>query len=235
MARHVLLNNIDHAGLRVDRSRSVALGDGVMHAPIIPAEFRNVQSCYPIVFRAAADGAFQPVALFGLREGQNLFLSEGRWDAAYLPLSVERQPFMIGRDGEGLMVHVDLDSPRLSTGQGEPVFREHGGTSEYLDRITSALLALHEGLQATPAFVEALARHRLLESFVLDIDFGDGTQGRLAGFHAIAEERLRALDAEAVAALHRDGHLEPVYMAVASLGHLRTLIDKAGRSHGDGA
>lgn len=232
MAQHVLLNNIDHARLRVIAARGAAYGDAVMHAVTFPAELRNVQACYPIVFQKTADGSFQPLALFGFTPGQNLFLDGERWDAPYIPLAIERQPFLIGRSGEELVMHVDLDSPRIGTDTGEPLFLPHGGTSEFLERMNSVLRALHEGLQATPAFIDALLAHDLLESFVLDIQLDDGSEHRLAGFYTINEERLRALDGAALERLHRQGHLEPVFMVVASLAHLRDLIDRVNRRHG---
>jgi hypothetical protein len=234
MPNHVLLNNIDHKNLRIDTDRSAALGDDVMSAPTFPAEFRNAQAHYPIVFRKTAEGGFQPLVLFGLREGRNLFLQDGRWDAAYLPLAIERRPFLIGVSGDELLVHVDLDDPRIRTDAGEAVFREHGGTTEYLERVTSVLLALHQGLQDTPAFIDALLRHELLESFVLDVQLDDGSQHRLAGFHTLNEERLRALDGATLEQLHRAGHLEPIYMAVASLSHFRDLIERMNRTDAAG-
>lgn len=232
MAQHVLLNNIDHARLRVIAARGAAYGDAVMYAVTFPAELRNVQACYPIVFQKTADGSFQPLALFGFTPGQNLFLDDERWDAPYVPLAIERQPFLIGRSDEELVMHVDLDSPRIGTDTGEPLFLPHGGTSEFLERMNSVLRALHEGLQATPAFIDALLAHDLLESFVLDIQLDDGSEHRLAGFYTINEERLRALDGAALERLHRQGYLEPVFMAVASLAHLRDLIDRVNRRHG---
>jgi len=231
MPNHAALNNIEHHDLRIDTRRDATLGDDVMFAITFPSEFRNVQAHYPIVFRRAADGAMQPLALFGLTEGQNLFLDEGRWDATYVPLAIERQPFLIGRDGESLTVHVDLDHPRAKAGQGEALFRAHGGTTEYLDRITSVLLALHDGVVQVPAFVAALEKHRLLESFALDVELNDGNVNRLSGFHTIHEERLRALDSDALDELHRAGFLEPVFMAVASVSRFRDLIERMNRRH----
>src|SRR3546814_15631707 len=66
----VLLNNIDHRDLRVDARRGARFGDRVMSSVTFPAEFRSVQAHYPIVFRATGDDSFQPIALFGLRDGE---------------------------------------------------------------------------------------------------------------------------------------------------------------------
>lgn len=230
MSRHVQLNNIDHRDLRVVTARGAAWGDDVMSALTFPGEFRDVQSRYPIVFQKTADGALQPVALLGLEPGRNLFLDADGWAPGYVPMSIERQPFLIGRSASGdPTVHIDLAHPRVGHAQGEPLFRTHGGTSPYLEHVTGVLQALHAGMQQTPAFVDALVRHELLESFVIDIDLDDGRQHRLAGFYTVHEERLAQLDAPALSALHRDGHLQAIYMVVASLSHVRDLIERMRR------
>lgn len=234
MTRSVLLNNVQHAGLRVATRRGAAYGDNVSSAVAFPAEFRNLQAHYPIVFQKSADATgFQPVALLGLQEGHNLFLDEatGRWDAPCVPMAIERLPFLIGADGDQLLVHVDLDSPRVAKDgeAGEALFLPHGGNTAFLERTTSLLLAIHEGLQATPAFVDALLRHELLESFVLDVTLDDGSQSRLAGYYTIAEERLAALGGAALAQLNEAGHLTPVFMALASMSRWRDLIERQQR------
>ena len=232
MSNTVLLNNIDHQNLRVITGRGAEYGDDVMFALTFPAEFRDLQAHYPIVFRKAADGvSFESLALFGFQEGENLFLGRSGWDATYVPLAIERQPFLIGVNGDELMVHVDLDNPRLSTTAGEAVFKEHGGTTEFLEHMNSTLLAIHQGLQAVPAFIAALLEHELLESFVFDIELDDGSQNRLAGFYAINEERLAGLGATALERLHRAGYLQAIYMAVASLSNFRALIERKNRAN----
>lgn len=226
MANPVLLNNVDHKDLRVITERGDAWGDNLMLAVTFPAEFRTLQAHYPIVFRKSAEGAFEPVALFGFQEGENLFLRDGRWDATDLPLSVERLPFLIGVNGQELMMHVDLDSPRVSSTMGEPVFLPHGGNTEFLERMNSTLLALHQGLQDTAGFTEALLQNELLESFVFDIELNDGSQNRLAGFYTINEDRLAALDGEVLARMNRAGYLAAIYFALASLSNFRALIER---------
>lgn len=236
MTRHVQLDNIEHRHLRVDTTRGEAFGDGVMLAPTFPGEFREIQAHYPIVFHrdgdGHGDGMIQPVALFGLQRGRNLFLGRGRWDAAYVPLAIERQPFLVGAGGQALSVHIDLDSPRLQTGRGEALFLEHGGVSGFLERMQSVLLALHDGLATVPVFAEALTAHRLVEPFSLDVRLDDGARHRLEGFLTIDEQRVRALDPATAGQLHADGHLEAIHMAMASVSRFRDLIDRMNRADG---
>jgi len=231
MPNPVLLNNIDHATMRVIATRGAAYGDSVMSALTWPDEFRTLQAHYPIVFQKNAEGGFDALALFGFQQGENLFLDGERWDAPEVPLSVQRQPFLIGTDGEALMVHVDLDSPRLSREHGEPLFLPQGGSSDYLEHMNSILRAIHLGLQGARSFTSALLEHNLLESFVLDITLDDGSDNRLAGFYTINEERLAALEGDALARLHRAGQLQAIYMVLASLSQFRALIDRKNRQH----
>jgi hypothetical protein len=233
MANHAPLNNVDHKNLRIVTTRGAAYGDAVMSALTFPAEFRDLQACYPIVFAQDGNGGYDAVALLGFEQGENLFLGPDGWDAPALPLTVERQPFMIGRGGDDLAVHIDLDSPRVRDGgiEGEALFLTYGGTSEYLERISSVLRTIHEGMAASRAFVGALVELELLESFVLDVELDDGSQNRLAGFYTVNEDRLAQLTAEQLARLHRDGYLQAIYMAVASLAQFRALIQRKNRAN----
>ena len=60
MTRHALLNNTEHRDLRVITARGGAYGDDVMFSLTFPAEFRNVQAHYPIVFGKAHYDASSP-------------------------------------------------------------------------------------------------------------------------------------------------------------------------------
>ena len=230
MTRQVLLNNVAHKDLRVITKRGAQYGDDVMAVMTFPAEFRNLQAHYPIVFSKSKEGVFSPLALFGFREKQNLFLGADGWDVPYVPLMVERHPFYIGRGAnDEEVIHVDLDSPRISQTDGESLFKEHGGSSEFLDRMSSVLATISQGMVATQPFVGALQEYDLLESFSLDITFADGAQHRFAGFHTVQEERLAKLDAEALGKLHARGYLQAIFMVIASLAHFRDLIARASQ------
>ena len=81
MANHVLLNNVDHKDLRIITRRSAESGDNVRFALTFSWEFRNVQACYPIVFRKVEGGAgFLPIAMLGFEAGENLFLDDSGWN-----------------------------------------------------------------------------------------------------------------------------------------------------------
>jgi hypothetical protein len=230
MTRHVLLNNVAHKDLRVLTTRAAQYGDDVMAVMTFPAEFRSLQAHYPIVFSKSKEGGFSPLALFGFRDKQNLFLGPDGWDAPYVPLMVERQPFFIGKGAnDEEVIHVDIDSARVSQTDGEPLFKEHGGTSEYLERVGSMLATISQGMVATQPFVAALEEYNLLESFSLDIRFNDGAEHRFTGFYTVQEERLAKLDAAALGKLHARGYLQAVFMVVASLSHFRDLIARASK------
>ena len=231
MTNHALLNNVQHKDLQIITRRGAEFGDNVMAALTFPSEFRDVQAYYPIVFRKLENGDVEPLALLGFEDGENLFLGPDGWDAPYIPLVMERQPFLIGVNGEQLLVHVDLDDARVTKSGGEPVFLPHGGNTEYLDRISETLFAMHQGFQSTKGFVAALEKYALLESFVADVTLDDGSQNRLVGFYTIHEERLSALDGAAITELHQAGYLQAIYMVLASMLNFRPLIDRKNRAH----
>jgi SapC len=229
MTRHVLLNNVEHRDLRVITRRAPELNDNMMSALTYPAEFREVQTEYPIVFAPQGEGKFAPVALFGLHEKQNLFLQDGKWDALYIPMMVERIPFFIGEAPNGKVIHIDMDSPHISRTEGERVFQDDGSNTPYLNYVSRILGGLDENLGGTKPFVDALLELNLLEGFSIDITFRDGMKRSFGGFNIIQEERFAKLDAAAVGSLHQRGFLQPIYMAIASAGNFRCLVDRANK------
>lgn len=238
MSDHALLDSNTHRDLRIQTGRGVGVGDAVMCCVAMPDEFRKVQGDYPILFRRDTDrDAFAALAMFGFENGENLFLDGDRWDAGYIPLAIDIQPFLIGgtpdQSGEK-QVHVDMASPRIADGEGTRVFDDDGRPTPYLESIADKLGALDTGFRASGEFCAALRRHGLLEPLTLEITLDDGSINRLVGFHAIDEARLAALDAAALGELNDADHLMPIFMAVASIGRLRDLIARKNRRVGDG-
>ncbi len=234
MSNHQILNPADHAALRVHTEAGAAYGDAVMAVLAMPAEFREVQAHFPIVFRRDAEtGKFAALALFGFEAGENLFLEGDTWAARYRPMALAVQPFLIGRppaEDAAPQVHVDMAHPRISaSGEGMRVFDEAGVPTPYLEAIAAKLGDLDYAWQETAAFFAALEAHELIEPFSLEVTLDDGAVQSLVGFQTIHEDKLAALDGEALHALMDAGHLARIYMVLASLAQFGGLVARKNR------
>ena len=235
MTRHVLLDNVTHKNLKVLRRYAPGHGYDVNATRVFPAEFAQLQAEYPLFFaRNRETGHFDAIALLGFDEGENLYLGDGEWLARRLPMTIERQPFLIGfqetRDAGAPaptpVVHVDLDHPSVGTEEGEPVFLPHGGEAALLERANAVLSAIHGGHDDAQVLSQLLVGLELIESVNLEVEFNDGSFHALEGLYTINEEKLATLNAGALEALHAKGHLASVFMMLASLAQLSVLIER---------
>lgn len=233
MSNNELLNSVDHKDTKVITERSEKYGDNVWYSLTFPAEFRSVQAYYPIFFnKDTSTGQFFSVAMFGFQDKENLFLNNKQWEAPYIPLSMARQPFLIGKqkvnengeDKEQRVLHIDMDHPRVSQETGEPLFLEYGGNTPYLDTAADMLETIHHGMVDSKIFIDMLIEHGLLESFNLDLELNDGSKHQMVGFYIICEDKLNELDSETLATLHAKGYLQAIYMAIASQSNIRALL-----------
>ncbi len=234
MSQYEVLNKEKHRQLRIKTGYSAALGDAVMYAMTYPMEFRDIQSCYPILFtKDPNSGGFFAAAVLGFEAEQNLFLQENGWDASYIPATIQRQPFLIATGGEGdnatPVVSLDLDHPRVSQDEGEALFDIEGGATEFLSQKIALLDKLHHGLQHSSGFIDTLLQHELLEQITLDIAFNDGSKKSVQRYYSIAEERLYQLKGDVLESLNQAGYLQPVFMAVASMSRMRDIIERRNR------
>ena len=234
MIQYEVLNKDKHRQLRIKTGYSAALGDAVMYAMTYPMEFRDIQSCYPILFTKDPNtGGFFAAAVMGFEADQNLFLQDDGWDASYIPALVQRQPFLIATGGQSdnatPVVSLDLDHPRVRQDEGEALFDIEGNATEFLNQKIALLDKLHRGLQHGSGFIDTLLQHELLEQITLDIAFNDGSKQSVQGFYCIAEERLYQLQGDVLESLNQAGYLQPVFMAVASLSRMRDIIERRNR------
>jgi len=238
MARHALLNNIAHKDLRVITRYGAEFGDNVGTMLVVPTEFADVQREYPIFFRKdATTGEFSSFALLGFSKDENLFLEGGAWKAAYVPGVIARGPFLIGfqerrEDSEvqrEAVIHVDLDDPRISSTEGEPIFLPQGGNSRYLDRVAAILNGIRTGLEVSKAMFAAFTAADLIEPVKIEVKFNSEEQYDLLGLHTINQKKLAELDAETLHRLNRSGFLQGAFLVTASLNNVQRLIDMKGR------
>ena len=228
-----VLNNIDHADLRVKLERGSDYGDDVNQAVVFPTEFEALQREYVILFRRDTDGNWRSTVLLGLDAGENLFLDGDRWDAQYVPALMQRGPFSIGvpRPGEPgePMIHIDLDHPRLSRDEGAPLFLEHVGNAPYLELIAGVLQTIFVGDQAGAAMFAAFESADLLDTVTLDIELQNGRRYKLPDCTIINAERLANLDAQTLKSLHEQDFLRCAFLQQSSLANMPRLVARKER------
>ena len=237
MTRTVLLDNVTHQNLRVRTGYSAEFGDNVNCVLIFPTEFAYAQREYPILFRRDTNGDLQAVALLGLDKDENLFLDQSGWNARYVPAVQQRGPFLIGfrqmdMDGQAVrepVIHVDLDHPRVSETEGEPVFLRHGGNSPYLEQANRMLQTIYKGTEHAKPMFAAFEEAGLIEEIQIDIELSDRVKYKLPGFLTISEDRLAKLDGAELEGLHKAGYLHLAMLVVTSLGNVSWLIELKNR------
>lgn len=242
MTNAVLLDNVKHKDLRVRTGYSGEFGDNVNLALIFPTEFAFIQREYPILFRRDDQGQLQALALLGLDKNENLFLNESGWNARYVPAIQQRGPFLIGlhrKENEGSarpepMVHVDLDHPRISTTEGEPVFLQHGGNSPYLEHASRMLQLIYHGDQLAKPMFAAFEQEGLIESMDVEVAIDERVKYKLPDFFTINQDRLNELKGEELERLHGPGYLQSAMLVANSLGNISWLIELKNRRRADG-
>lgn len=232
MQNFEMLNNVAHADVKIKLDRTPELGDDVMFCMTYPFEFRLVLSHYPIlVYRDKENNITFPVALFGFEEGENLFLTPSGWNARYIPIMVQRQPFSIGfqqiqgSTEQQQVITFNPSHPRVSKDEGEAVFNNQGGYTPYLEKVVKMLESIDTGQQQNKLLIDALDKYDLLEESTIAITLKDGTSYELVGFSTIDDDKFEALSAEALKDLNEQKLLLPITMMMASMSNLGNLVD----------
>jgi hypothetical protein len=243
MTRPIALDNIDHQELRILPGHSPAFGDNVNQALVLPTEFGEVQREYPILFRKDSNGQLQAVALLGLDKDENLFLTDAGWQARYVPAVHRRGPFIIGLpkpDAEGgapaaePVILIDIDHPRVSRSEGEPLFLPQGGNAPCLERAARTLGLIHEGAAIAGPMFAAFEEAGLVEPAALEVQLGERQVYKLPDCYTINAERLRELDGATLERLNRAGFLYAAFYVLSSMGNIQRLIELKLRKNAAG-
>jgi 2-polyprenyl-6-methoxyphenol hydroxylase-like FAD-dependent oxidoreductase len=231
-----VLDSTHHRYTRIITASGEKYGDNVCMATVVPHEFRNLIAHYPIfINKDTSTNEYSLCALFGFEEGENLFLNGNEWAAGYIPLHIQRRPFLItiqpdkrvaaGEKETGqMLILIDMKSPRVQEDMGEPLFVSHGEASPYLKKINTILNELVNGTKSCHAFLSKLDEHKLIGPMGINIDLGDGRTSQLGGLYGVSVEKEKALPNSVVRELHASGYLELIYLMRASHAHISTLI-----------
>lgn len=246
MQKIEVLNNVTHEHVRVNPKFSADLGDNVVSTITYLTEIADVQKEYPILCRKNSEsGEYQAIVFFGFQKNENLFLTEvdpanqkyPGWRANYVPAVMARGPFSIGIQREVVngseihnpIVHIDMNHPKATSADGQMLFLENGGHSQYLNHISSALDTINDGVPLTRLMFDAFSKYQLLEEVVLDIEFQSQDKLKINGFETISVDKLSRLNGAALEELNKSGFLQAAYFIAASMSNIKKLIDWKNR------
>jgi hypothetical protein len=238
VVNRVVLNSQIHRDVCIAAMRPTRENAEVNAVNVIPREFPRLLAHYPIFYTKNTEtGRFEPSALLGFQPRENLFFVDGRWDVAYVPLQIQRQPFSLisrrAEDSEGkppsLDVALDLSQTVQAPEGGERLFLEDGQPTKFLQHITSILSALVTGTKEAHEFTGRLAELDLIEPVQIGIEFVNGSETKLQGLYWIAAAALKALPAAQLAELRDREFLEWMYFQMASVAHVSALVARKNR------
>ena len=212
-----------HSGLGVDPvDQPYAFAAQTNVVPLTVTEFAPAALSYPVIF---VGDTRQPVAVMGLRQGENLFVSDaGAFRAeAYIPAYVRRYPFVFANDEvqKRLILCIDRDASFVKEGGATPLFVE-GQPSPYVQQAMEFCNNFEQERLRTEAFVKLLTDLDLLETreAVFTPRNPDGTTAapqKIAEYFAVSEDKLKALPADKLAELRDNGALGQIYAHLVSL------------------
>ena len=190
--------------------------------PLTVTEFAAAALSYPIIFTGENR---QPVVVMGLRQGENLYVSDaGDFRAdAYIPAYVRRYPFVFADDKQNqrLILCIDRGAEIVAEGGQNPLFVD-GQPSDYTNMAMDFCNNFEQERLRTESFVQLLKDLDLLD--IREAAFTprnpDGTPGepqKLAEYYAVSEDKLKALPAEKLAELRDNGALGQIYAHLVSL------------------
>ncbi|MBV8593431.1 MAG: SapC family protein [Caulobacteraceae bacterium] len=205
---------------RVDRPFDFAAGSQI--SPLTVTEFPSAALCYPIIF---AGEKRQPLAVMGVADGDNLFITKGMFEiGAYIPAYIRRYPFVLANDqaNEKLVVCVDRAAAMVGDLPDLPFFTPDGQPSDYTRNCIKFCDDYETETRRTESFVALLQELDLLESRTqthspLNPDGTIGAPQDVAQFFAVSEERLKALPAAKLKELIDNGALAQIHAHLISL------------------
>ena len=197
-------------------------------------EFAEAAREYPIVFIRGQDKQMRPVALLGVRDGENLFVDEqGKWDARYIPAFVRRYPFVMADGGANgqLVVCIDESCPALNANHGELLINAEGKLEPRMNEVMQFLQNFQREFARTELITRQLDELGLFIQQGARFDTNTGETFQLNDFYLIDETKFGQIADDKLPQLFRSGALGLGYLHLASLGNMRKLLDRvAARS-----
>lgn len=205
--------------------------------PITAPEFGSAAASFPIIF---AGEERTPLAVMGIRTGENLFVTDGRYaEDFYMPAFARRYPFVLATDkgNDRFVVCVDTEAECVTDKNPGQLFFEGGDTSAFTKEAFQFLQNFERDRQSTDLVIQAFKKHDLFEQKEMNFQGqnADGTPAerqKIADYFAVTEERLKTLDAATTKEFVENGYMAVAHAHMVSLGNWQRLVNMTLRRAG---
>gem|GEM_PF-55253 len=198
--------------------------------PLTAPEFGAAAASFPIIF---AGEERSPLAVMGIRQGENLFVQNGIFEQDfYMPAFARRYPFVLASDqaNDRFVVCVDEEAECVTDKNAQQPFFAGDDTSPFTQEAFQFLQNFERDRQMTETMINRFKELDLFEN--KDMHFqgqnADGSPAerqKIADYFAITEDRLKALPAETLKEFSENGYLAVAHAHMISLGNWQRLVN----------
>lgn len=207
------LDSQKHAALGLKKNFGLGFTKGINAVPVNMIEMPQICHFYPIAF--SPDSNATPVAILGLRDNENLFLTDkDDWaEQAYIPAYIRRYPFIFSElpESEQLTLCIDMNDNVVDENSEQKFFDAENKPSPLAQNALEFCKSYHAAAQQTLEFSKALADSGLLVERAAEINVGEGQKINFSGFRIVDEQKLQEMADEDFLEWRRKGWLPFLY------------------------
>ncbi len=199
--------------------------------PLTLGEIPSAMKDYPLIFMSKE----QPIllAVTGVYDDVNLFVTEdGGWeDNAYIPGYIRRYPFGLAADNDGdrMAIVIDRAFEGLSSGNGQPLFKD-GAPTEETNAAIEFCKNYERDRQMTEQFAKQLGELDLLQPQTAQYTpQGASEPVTFAQYFSVDENKLNELPDDKILELRKSGALPLIYALLMSMGNWRLLLQRRAK------
>ncbi|MGB1076742.1 MAG: SapC family protein [Bdellovibrionales bacterium] len=221
-----------HAKLALKENFGLGFTKGINAVPVNLIEFPQICHFYPIAF--SPDSNATPVAILGLRDNENLFLtSKNEWvEETYIPAYIRRYPFIFSEipDSDQLTLCVDTNDEIVDEKGKQKFFDDEGKPTALSQNALEFCKSYHAAAQQTVEFSQALDQSGLLVERAAEITVAGDKKINFSGFRIIDEKKFAELDEKTFLEWRAKGWLPFVYAHLFSGSQWQRLTQLLNKS-----
>jgi hypothetical protein len=221
----VLLDGERHGKLSLVKDFGLDFTKSTNAVPVNLIELPQVAHFYPIAF--SNDGLATPVAITGVRNDENLFVSDkGDWRKdTYIPSYIRRYPFILTEinNGESLSLCIDNVDGVTVENDSNPLFDKDNKPTELSKNAMEFCKSYHSASMQTLEFSKALADSDLLVDRSAELVVAGDKKISFSGFQIIDEEKFNKLDEKTFNEWRQKGWVGAIYAHLFSGFHWNSI------------